>query len=283
MKRSSKERQNEVQQALSRLMELCPDKQPVVGIVLGSGLGMVADQIADPTVIPYDKIPGFPRSAVKGHAGRLVVGELQGVTVAAMQGRVHLYEGYSPDQAVLPVRALRQWGIRHFVITNAAGSIDANTLPGSLVLIKDHINMQGSNCLVGPNVESWGPRFPDMGKIYTPALRAEILEWADANDFVLREGIYGAMLGPGYETPAEIQMLRKAGVSVVGMSTVQEAMALRHMDTRIIGVSCVTNLASGIGVSPLSHDEVAKTAFEVAEKFARLIGEIITVFKKRLG
>lgn len=268
-------RQEAVDRAVTALQTLCPGFIPEVALVLGSGLGYVADSVEDATAIPYDRIPGFPISTVPGHSGRLVVGTLQGRRVAVMQGRVHLYEGLTPDQVVLPARTLRRWGAETFIITNAAGSIKTSIPVGSLVLLQDHINLQGQSCLTGPNVDTWGPRFPDMTRAYSPDMISRIKAWAEGEGFSLFTGVYGAMTGPAYETPAEIRMLSAIGADVVGMSTVQEVLALNHMGARIVGISCVTNLASGLAATTLNHKEVSETALAVSERFAKLILEIL--------
>jgi purine-nucleoside phosphorylase len=244
---------------------------PKVGIILGSGLGDFADSLEDKVAIPYGDLPGFPTSSVAGHAGRLVAGTLRGAAVVAMQGRVHLYEGWSPAQVAFPARVLCALGIRSLVVTNAAGGIRTDLVPGDLMVITDHINLSGANPLTGPNEEKLGPRFPDMSTAYDPALRALLRETADGLHIPLREGVYVWLAGPSYETPAEIRFLRTIGVDAVGMSTVPEVIVASHMGVKVAGISCITNLAAGIGRKPLSHAEVGETAERVRGRFTSLL------------
>jgi purine-nucleoside phosphorylase len=244
---------------------------PKVGIILGSGLGDFADSLADKVAIPYGEIPGFPTSSVPGHAGRLVVGALQGAPVVAMQGRVHLYEGYAPWQVAFPARVLCALGIRSLVVTNAAGGIRADLVPGDLMIITDHVNLSGANPLTGANEDRLGPRFPDMSTAYHPALRALLAKTAERLEIPMKEGVYVWLSGPSYETPAEIRFLRTVGVDAVGMSTVPEVIVASHMGVRVAGISCITNLAAGIGRQPLSHAEVAETANRVRDRFTSLL------------
>lgn len=247
------------------------DLKPKVGIILGSGLGSFADSLADKTIIPYGEIPGFPTSSVPGHAGRLVVGLLQGAPIVAMQGRVHMYEGYSPQQVAFPARVLCALGIDSLVVTNAAGGIRADLQPGDLMVISDHINLSGQNPLTGHNDERLGPRFPDMSTAYTPALRQLLHKTGERLRIPLKEGVYVWLSGPTYETPAEIRYLRTIGVDAVGMSTVPETIVASHMGVRVAGISCITNLAAGIGDKPLSHAEVSETADRVRDRFTSLL------------
>ena len=220
--------------------------RPRVAVVLGSGLGSFADELTSATRIPYEKIPGFPRSTVEGHAGRLVIGNAAGVTVAAMQGRVHFYEGHPLRDVIFPMRVLGRLGIRAAILTNAAGGINTDFKQGALVLIRDHINLQGSNPLIGPNDERFGPRFPDMTQAYCKDYRRFAYEESRQLGFEIYEGVYGAMSGPSYETPAEIRYMRTIGADLAGMSTVPEVIAGSQMGIRVLGISCVTNMAAGI-------------------------------------
>jgi purine-nucleoside phosphorylase len=250
---------------------------PRVGIILGSGLGGFADRLSDAVAIPYSELPSFPSSSVPGHAGRLVLGMLGGVPVAAMQGRVHGYEGYTPAQVAFPARVLCSLGIRTLVVTNAAGGINRALRPGDLMAITDHINLTGGNPLSGANDDRLGPRFPDMSTAYDPALFARLMEIAQASRVDLRPGVYLGLAGPSYETPAEIRMMRVLGADAVGMSTVHEVIAAAHMGVKVAGISCITNLAAGIGHKPLSHAEVAETAERVKDTFSRLLAEFLPV------
>jgi purine-nucleoside phosphorylase len=252
--------------------------RPRVGVVLGSGLGAFADELGSVTRIPYAKIPEMPVSQVPGHAGNLCLGSVSGVPVACLQGRAHVYEGHSYARSVFGVRVLAALGCRAVLLTNAAGGIHKSFLPGDLMLVTDHINLMGDNPLCGPNYGE-GPRFPDLSHAYEPALQDFAREAARAASVTLREGVYAAMLGPSYETPAEIRMLRTLGADAVGMSTVPEAIVARQCGLRVAGISCITNLAAGIGRENLSHGEVLETADKVKtlaakllEKFAELYG-----------
>jgi purine-nucleoside phosphorylase len=232
---------------------------PRVGVVLGSGLGAFADTLRDVVKIPYAELPHMAQPAVSGHAGNFCFGSVEGADVVCMQGRVHLYEGHAVDRVVQGVRVMARLGVRALLITNAAGCLSPAWAPGDLMAITDHLNLTGVSPLVGLD-EGMGPRFPDMSAAYDPALRAALHEVAQGAGIVLREGIYAAKLGPEYETPAEIRMLRTLGADAVGMSTVSEVIAARHMSVRVGGVSCITNLASGVSPHPLSHAEVEATA-----------------------
>ncbi len=251
-----------------------PEK-PDVGVILGSGLGGFADGLAEKTVIPYGELPGFPTSSVAGHAGRLVVGRLGSTTVVAMQGRVHAYEGYPSWQVALPARLLCRLGIRALVVTNAAGGVRLDLQPGDLMRITDHLNLAGHNPLVGPNDEALGPRFPDMSRAYAPRLGEILDRTARELGMPLKSGVYACLSGPAYETPAEIRMLRTLGADAVGMSTVPEVLVASHMGVPVAGISCVTNLAAGIGDKPLSHEEVAETAERVKDRFTRLLATFL--------
>jgi len=248
---------------------------PRVGVVLGSGLGGFASRLTDRLEIPYETIPHWPVSTAEGHAGRLVLGRLGELPVAVMAGRVHLYEGYRPDQVVFGVRVLGRLGARALVLTNAAGGINPAFQRGLLVLISDHINLQGANPLVGPNEESLGPRFPDMTEAYSVRLRQIARETAAELGIPVAEGVYAAMLGPSYETPAEIRFLRIIGADLVGMSTVPEVIAARHMGLSVLAISCVTNMAAGLAPGPLSHREVLETGEMVRDRLSRLLEALL--------
>jgi purine-nucleoside phosphorylase len=250
---------------------------PRVGIVLGSGLGAVADAILDPVIVPYREIPHFPQSTVEGHAGRMVAGLLGGAPVVILQGRVHSYEGYTPHGVTFPMRVLGALGVRAVVLTNAAGGIQAGYKLGQLVLLADHINMMGWNPLTGPNEPRFangpgaGLRFFDMTEAYSKALRALAAEAAREEGFTLEEGVYLATPGPNFETPAEVRAFRTMGATLVGMSTVPETIVARHMGIEVLGISCVTNLAAGLGATPLSHQEVFETGRMVELRLAGLL------------
>ncbi|MGH9666582.1 MAG: purine-nucleoside phosphorylase [Bryobacteraceae bacterium] len=247
---------------------------PKVGVVLGSGLGDFAEELSESVEIPYDKIPDWPASTAAGHAGKLVFGKLAGIEVVVMAGRGHLYEGYTPRQVVFGVRILGRIGVETMVFTNAAGGINPAYGQGALVLISDHINLQGSNPLAGPNEDELGPRFPDMSDAYTASCRAAAKRVAAALNIHLFEGVYAAMLGPSYETPAEIRYLRGSGADLVGMSTVPEVIAANHMGMRVLAVSCVTNMAAGILPQKIEHEEVLETG--------RRVRGTLTLFLKTL-
>jgi purine-nucleoside phosphorylase len=248
---------------------------PQVGLILGSGLGAYADKLAGADKIDYGDIPGFPRSHVVGHAGKLVLGERHGVRCVAMQGRVHMYEGHSAQTVSFPARVLITLGARVIIVTNAAGGINPQWSPGTLMLIRDHIDMLRDHALRGPNDERLGPRFPDMTKAYSPELRKLVKDVAAAENIHLEEGVYVAMPGPTYETPAEVQMLHRLGADATGMSTVPEVVVARHMGARTIGISCITNQAAGISGHELSHAEVTETANRVRTTFERLLDAIL--------
>ena len=252
------------------------DRTPKVALVLGSGLGAYADTIEDPVVIPYGEIRTMPESAVAGHAGNLVLGKSQGVEVVAMQGRTHLYEGHSPQDIVFGARLMIKLGAEIMLVTNAAGGIDPSFDVGDLMLITDHLNMTGMNCLTGINEDALGPRFLDMTTAYDRELGGIAKACAKADNFSLREGVYAGLLGPTYETPAEIKMLSVVGANAVGMSTVLETIAARHMGARVLGISCITNKAAGLGQETLNHAEVKETAERVKGRFLGLVGSILS-------
>ncbi len=244
---------------------------PVLGVVLGSGLGAWAERLDAATAIPYSEIPGMPVSTVQGHAGKLWLGRANGVTVACLQGRVHMYEGHEPERAVFGSRLLARLGARAVLLTNAAGGLSPWFAPGDLMLIRDHLNLMFKNPLIGPNEAALGPRFPDMTTTYDPALAAATREAAVSLGVRLHEGVYAGLLGPSYETPAEIRMLRVLGADAVGMSTVPEAIALRHMRVPVTGISCITNLGAGISPHELSHAEVEEAANQAKPRFVSLV------------
>jgi purine-nucleoside phosphorylase len=249
--------------------------RPHIGVVLGSGLGGFADSLNHVTRIPYAEIPAFPRSTAIGHAGQLVIGKSGAVPVAVMQGRVHLYEGYSAHEVAFPIRVFGRMGIRAVILTNAAGGINLAYQQGALVLIRDHINLQGTNPLVGANDERFGVRFPDMTHAYEKPYRDMAREKAAKLGMTLHEGVYAALLGPSYETPAEIRYLRTIGADLVGMSTVFEVIAARHMGMKVLAISCVTNMAAGIIDQPLSHQEVMETGERVKTSFEALLRSVL--------
>ncbi len=249
--------------------------RPKIGLVLGSGLGAFADSLTDTVRVPYAEIPQFPCSTAIGHAGQMVIGKAGDVAVAAMQGRVHLYEGYSAQEVTFPIRAFGRMGVRALILTNAAGGINLSYSQGALVLISDHINLQGANPLVGANDDRFGVRFPDMTRAYAKEYRAIAREEADRMNITLHEGVYAGLLGPSYETPAEIQYLRRTGADLVGMSTVTEVIAARHIGIKVLAISCVTNMAAGILDQPLSHAEVMETGERVKSTFESLLRAVL--------
>ena len=249
--------------------------EPRVGLVLGSGLGALADELETRVEIPYSEIPGWPVSTAVGHAGTLVLGVLGSVPIAAMRGRAHLYEGVGADRVAFGVRVLGRLGIRSLVVTNAAGGINPDYRPGLLVLISDHVNLQGASALVGPNDESLGPRFPDMSDAYDPDLRARAREAAARLGIEVGEGVYAAWLGPQFETPAEIRFMRAVGGDLAGMSTVQEVIAARHMGIRVLGISVVTNVAAGVLPEKIDHEAVLEVGAAAAGSLTSLLRELV--------
>jgi purine-nucleoside phosphorylase len=253
--------------------------RPQIALVLGSGLGGFADSLTDAVRVPYAEIPSFPRSTAIGHAGQMVIGrvisETGGVPVAAMQGRVHLYEGYSPQEVTFPIRVFGRMGIRAVILTNAAGGINLSYSQGTLVVIRDHINLQGANPLVGPNDDRFGVRFPDMTHAYAKEFRQIAREEAGKLRVPQHEGVYAGLLGPSYETPAEIEYLRRIGADLVGMSTVTEVIAARHLGIKVLAISCATNMAAGIVDQPLSHAEVMETGERVKTTFEALLRAVL--------
>jgi len=256
--------------------------EPRIALVLGSGLGGFADDFEEAVGIPYEDIPGFVRSTAQGHAGRLVVGKIDSVPALAMQGRVHYYEGYSLEEVTFAVRTFGLLGVKTLVLTNAAGGINVQLTQGALMVISDHLNLMGVNPLRGANDERFGPRFPDMSAVYSRELQELVIDEAKAIGVEVRRGIYGALSGPSYETPAEIHLLRNLGADAVGMSTVPEAIVARHMGLEVLGISCITNMAAGISDEPINHEEVMATGDRVRETFAELLRRVIGAINKRV-
>ncbi|WP_182201358.1 purine-nucleoside phosphorylase [Paraliobacillus salinarum] len=263
-----------IQEAASYITEKL-SISPKVGLILGSGLGMLADEIENPVKIKYETIPGFPVSTVEGHAGQLVSGTLMGVPVVAMQGRFHYYEGYGLEAVTFPVRVMKALGVEKLVVTNAAGGVNPALNPGDLMLITDHINNTGQDPLIGPNESKLGVRFPDMSTAYDRALQEVARDVAKEMNLDLKEGVYVWNTGPSYETPAEIRMLQKVGGDAVGMSTVPEVIVARHAGMNCLGVSCISNMAAGILDQPLSHDEVIETTEKVRDSFLRFVKDVL--------
>lgn len=249
--------------------------RPAIGLVLGSGLGGFADEFTEATRIPYSSIPSFPRSTAVGHAGQMVIGKVGDVAVAAMQGRVHLYEGYSAKEVAFPTRVFGRMGVRALILTNAAGGINLEYKQGALVVVTDHINLQGHNPLVGPNDERFGSRFPDMTQAYWKPYRKIALHAAQRLGKTAFQGVYAGLLGPSYETPAEIRYLRIIGADLAGMSTIPEVIAARHMGLKVLAISCVTNMAAGISDEVLNHEDVLKTGERVKGDFVALLRAIL--------
>jgi purine-nucleoside phosphorylase len=277
--KAAKEEKNSTEYAraemAARFIQRKTKLRPRIALVLGSGLGAFADEFARATRIPYATIPHFPRSTAIGHTGQLVIGSVEGVEVAAMQGRVHLYEGYSAKEVAFPVRVFARMGVKAVILTNAAGGIRKDFTQGRLVLISEHINLQGANPLTGANEEKFGPRFPDMSTPYDKRFRELMLAEGRRRGVEMGEGVYAALAGPSYETPAEIRYLRTIGADLVGMSTVPEVIAARHSGMRVLGISCVTNAAAGILDQPLNHKEVLETAERVKGEFIALLSGVI--------
>ena len=246
-----------------------------IAIVLGSGLGGFAEEFKNAVRIPYQQIPGFVTSTAQGHAGSLVIGRVEGVPVLAMQGRMHYYEGYSLEEVTFPIRTFKLLGIETLILTNAAGGIDVQLSQGALMVISDHLNLMGVNPLRGPNDERFGPRFPDMSEVYSRELQERVVEEARELGVTVRRGIYAALAGPSYETPAEIHMLRAFGADAVGMSTVPEAIVARQMGMNVLGISCITNMAAGISENPINHEEVIETGQKVRATFTQLLRRVI--------
>jgi purine-nucleoside phosphorylase len=261
--------------ALARAVRARTDLVPVAGIVLGSGLGGLADEVDSPISIPFDELPGWPLATAPGHVGRLLLGTIAGVPVAMLQGRFHLYEGNDPGLVVQPVLLFKALGARLVVLTNAAGGANPAYGPGTLMLISDHLNLTGRNPLYGQNADELGPRFADMTDVWTPALRARLRAAADAEGVPVEEGIYAALLGPSFETPAEVRMIRGMGADAVGMSTAIEAIAARWVGLEVCGVSLVTNAGAGYSGQPLTHEEVLEAGAEAGPRLARVIRRFV--------
>jgi purine-nucleoside phosphorylase len=262
-------------QAAAKFILAKTKMRPRIGLVLGSGLGAFANEIGGAARIDYKSIPHFPRSTAIGHAGRMVIGKVANVPVAVMQGRVHLYEGYSPQQVIFPMRVMARMGIRAVVLTNAAGGINTNFRQGCLVVLRDHINLQAANPLIGPNDENFGLRFPDLTQVYWKAYQAAALQEGKRMGIEIAEGVYAALTGPSYETPAEIRYLRTIGADLIGMSTVPEVIAAAHLGIRVLGISCVTNMAAGILDQPIMTEEVIETGERVKAHFVALLRAVI--------
>ncbi|KAB7672876.1 purine-nucleoside phosphorylase [Bacillus sp. B1-b2] len=252
------------------------EKTPKIGLILGSGLGVLAEEIQNPTKVPYEEIPEFPVSTVEGHAGQLVFGTINDVEVVAMQGRFHFYEGYSFDKVTFPVRVMKELGVETLIVTNAAGGVNESFEPGDLMLISDHINNMGTNPLIGPNDNTLGVRFPDMSEAYSKQLRETAREIAAKINLSIQEGVYVGNTGPSYETPAEVRMLRVLGGDAVGMSTVPEVIVARHAGLQVLGISCISNMAAGILDQPLNHEEVIETTEKVKANFLLYVKELIS-------
>ncbi|MFD3447881.1 purine-nucleoside phosphorylase [Microbacteriaceae bacterium 4G12] len=252
---------------------------PKVGLILGSGLGVLAEEIENAVKVPYHEIPEFPVSTVEGHAGQLVFGTLQGVPVVAMQGRFHYYEGYDMQKVTFPVRVMKALGVEKLIVTNAAGGVNTSFEPGDLMIISDHISMIGNNPLIGPNDSELGVRFVDMSEAYCKGLRKTAKQVAERLNIKVQEGVYVAMSGPTYETPAEIRMIRTMGGDAVGMSTVPEVVVARHSDMKVLGISCISNMAAGILDQPLNHEEVIETTERVKANFLSFVKEIVKEMK----
>jgi purine-nucleoside phosphorylase len=257
--------------------------RPKIALVLGSGLGAFADEFAQATRIPYKKIPHFPQSTAIGHVGQLVIGLVGEVPVIGMQGRVHLYEGYTAKQVAFPIRVFQRAGVKAVIVTNAAGGINLSYSRGALVALRDHINHQAANPLIGPNDDRFGPRFPDMTRAYDEEFRRFVAEEGKRLKLNLQEGVYLALLGPNYETPAEIHAFRALGADLVGMSTVPEVLAARHSDIRVLGISCVTNMAAGVTGEMLTAEEVFETGARVENDFIALLKAVIPRIARSLG
>ena len=262
-----------IDEAAAKVLAVCGKAD--IGVILGSGLGEYAEALEDAVNLPYSEIPGFPRSTVAGHAGMWCCGTLYGKRVVMMQGRFHYYEGYGMKDVTLPVRVMQKIGVKTLIVTNAAGGVNLGYHPGELMVIGDIFSMTAQNPLIGPNLDAFGPRFPDMSCAFDKELRALAHECANEQGFALREGVYAQMTGPTYETPAEIRILRTLGADAVGMSTVPEVIVARHGGMRVLGISCITNMAAGILDQPLNHAEVTETANRVKGQFRNLLDGII--------
>ncbi len=259
------------------VIRLRTDAVPTVGLILGSGLGDFADTLENPTVIPFSDLPGFPLTTVEGHTGAFVFGARCGKSVVALQGRLHYYEGHSMQTVTLPVRIMAALGVKTLIVTNASGGVNRNFLPGTLMLLTDHINFSGANPLVGKYDSRFGPRFPDVTDLYSPELRKKIRAMALERGIDVQQGVYMMFSGPNYETPAEIRMARILGADAVGMSTVPEALVAAQCGIRVAGISCITNMAAGVLPKKLHHEEVIETAARVKETFTSLLNLILDI------
>jgi len=266
----------------ARVIRSRTSETPRVAVVLGSGLGGFADDFEDAVGIPYEDIPGFSRSTAQGHAGKLVVGKIDQVPLLAMQGRVHFYEGYTLEQVTFPIRTFKLLGIKTLILTNAAGGINVQLSQGALMVLSDHLNLMGDNPLRGPNDDRFGPRFPDLTSAYSPELQEIVIEEARALSVEVRRGIYAALAGPSYETPAEIHLLRNLGADAVGMSTVPEVIVARQMGIEVLGISCITNMAAGISDEPISHEDVMATGDRVKETLTQLLRKVVGRVNSRI-
>jgi len=283
--RSGRRNPSEYERAGAAADYICSQtpERPKIALVLGSGLGAFADEFASATKIPYKTIPHFPQSTAIGHAGNLVIGSVESIPVAGMQGRVHLYEGYSVNEVAFPIRVFARMGVQAVILTNAAGGIRREFVQGRLIVISDHVNLQGVNPLSGPNDDRFGPRFPDMTAAYDRRFRSMTVGEGNRMGIGMYEGVYAALPGPSYETPAEIRYLRAIGADLVGMSTVPEVIAARHSGIRVLGISCVTNAAAGILDQPLNHLEVLETAERVKGQFIGLLKAVIPRIAEELA
>jgi purine-nucleoside phosphorylase len=259
----------------ARIIRSRTTETPRIAVILGSGLGAFADDFENAVGIPYEDVTGFPCSTAEGHAGRLVIGKIDQVPLMAMQGRVHFYEGYSLEQVTFPIRVFKLLGIKTLILTNASGGVNVQFSQGALMIISDHLNLLGDNPLRGPNDTRFGPRFPDMTSVYSPELQQIVIEEAKVLNVEVRRGIYAALAGPSYETPAEIHLMRTLGADAVGMSTVPEAIVARHMEIEVLGISCITNMAAGISDEPINHDDVMATGDRVRETFTQLLRKVV--------
>lgn len=263
-----------IEEAASYIASRSPIR-PEIGLILGSGLGVLADSLEEAVTVNYSDIPHFPVSTVEGHAGELLLGKIGGRPVLLMKGRFHMYEGYQGETVTFPIRVMQKLGITGLLVTNAAGGVNTSYEPGDLMLISDHLNMTGTNPLIGPNHKELGVRFPDMSEGYSKRLRAIAKEIAASQGLKLQEGVYAGLLGPSYETPAEIRMLRVLGADAVGMSTVSEVIIARHSGIEVLGISCISNMAAGILDQPLSHEEVMETTDRVKQQFLKFVIQLI--------
>jgi purine-nucleoside phosphorylase len=266
----------------ARIIRARIKSEPRIGVVLGSGLGAFANEFDEATTIPYQEIPGFGRSTAEGHAGQLVVGQVAQVPLLAMQGRLHHYEGYSLEEVTFPMRTFKLLGLKTIILTNASGGINVQFTPGTLMVITDHLNLMGDNPLRGQNDERFGPRFPDMSAVYSSELQEIVMEEAREMTLDIRRGVYAALAGPSYETPAEIHLMRNFGADAVGMSTVPEAIVARHMDLEVLGLSCITNLAAGVTDEPISHEDVMATGNRVSATFTQLLKRVVVRLHARV-